>query len=306
MIKKYLLTVLTSLLIITSISLPIFSETNYVESPNIDDEDITIVDGKDVENGGSEIEIEKNDGHVEKVIITPYEDRNNIKDEHAYNQLVEAYESIKNANNLEELVPEIKKIANDQGANTEDLGVRYLFDISVFDGEADENGIYIELNTEFENLSDFICLMEYKDGIWSIVEGVKIDPNNPNRIYIPINTNSAAYAVVVANDYNYSGDSPIIDDGDDEKKSRCYLHWIYVIIAAIFTILFIIINKEINNNKNNKYLPLIKLLLVLIDIFGNLILFNIYKACNLDIIALVANYAIVLLACILSIRDKDE
>ena len=313
-LKKNILVILTSLLLMTSISLPIFSDAlPFIESPNNDKYNaVSIVGGIEIEGGGTLIQVKREDGCIDDVVLTPFKYRDNIKNKNSYDQLVAAYESIKNAKTLKDLEPDIEPLANSMGANVEDLSVRYLFDITIYENHRAEthdektHGVYVELPVEFEDIEDFICLMVYVNGEWQIVEGVEIDPTNPRRMFIPIITGSGAYALVVANGYNYK---------EAESDLGYIIHWIILLLSLITTILFIITtNKEDQEyyedkdekEKNIKAIKLIRILILTIDVLLSLFLYVFFRHSEIDIIALLINYTLVLLAYLMSKKDQDE
>lgn len=306
MVKKALIVLFTTLLLTVSISLPVFGDTpTFVESPTNDKyNESTIVDGRQVEGGGTAIDVLRKDGCIDTVVLTPFKYKDNIKNVKSYKQICDAYESIKSVNNLEQLNPKIKKIANDEGANTEDLSVRYLFDVTIYEDHLEKHDdtlheTYTELHVEFGTLENFICLMMYKDGKWLIVEDVILDPNDPTRMFIPIITGSASYAIVCANAYNYEGIK--CDCG-----VCCDVHWILLFIGTIVMIVMLLLKDNNDEEGENKPLNTVKFLILAIDILLSLIIYIFFKQCELDIIALVINYIVCLISVLLSAKNKDE
>lgn len=322
-LKKLFLSFITILIVVGNVSLPIFAyeSTPTVESPTKEKEERIIIDKDDKQETTTNketiiqekedeksdyIDLERNDGCFDRVVITSYEDRDNIIDPIAYEQICKAYNEINEANDLSVLNKDIEDIAYDHNTEVENLAVRYLFDISIFTNYDEKvhdektHNTYTDLHVEFENLEDFVCLMMYKDGVWSIVEGVRIDPENPNRLFIPILTGCASYALVVANGYNQV--EPII-----EENKGGIIHWIILLLGAILTVLFIILrNKEDDRNDSIKGIKTIKVLLLIIDYVLSLFLFIFYRDCELDIIALLINYTITLLSFLMNKKDQDE
>lgn len=320
--KKLLLAVLTILIVVGNVTLPVFADDNeVVESPNKEKEhkeEKIVDDGKkedkptdkeeQKEETTDQITIERKDGCYDIVVITSYEDRENIKDEYAYNQICEAYEEINDSILLSDLVPEIEDVAHENKANVQDLAVRYLFDLSIynnFDEKVHDENTHnkeVELHVEFQTLEDFVCVMMFKDGVWSIVEGARLDPNDPTRLFIPIITGSATYAIVVASDYNYQ-DEPVID----EPITKEIYHWVILLLGLILGVIFIITtNKEDEKNDDIKPIKMIRILLLLIDILISLIIYIFYKECDLEIIALLINYSFVTLVYLYTRKDENE
>lgn len=310
---KKILTLLTVFLLLLTSSINVFAD-NFVSSPNTKERDeISIVGGIDIENGGSYILIEREDECVDKVVFTPYKYKETIENEKSYEQIVEAYKEIEASEDLSILEPKLIKLAHEKGAETTDLAVRYLFDVTVYEDvhsnhhSPDSHPTYVEIHVEAETLEDMVCVMLFVDGEWQVLEGVRLDPNDPTRLFIPIITGSGTYAIVVANGYNY-------------VPGCCIIHWIILLLAVIVSIIFALVRTKVQDDKKNeekelsekvtdetnKLVDLIKILILIIDVIVCLILYIFFRGCDLDIIALLINYVVCILTYLMFKKDKDE
>lgn len=306
--KRLVLKLLTTLLILTSIAIPVFGDDgSFVSSPNRNEhEEVSISGGTIIPGGGTYIEVTRSDDCVDKVVLTPYEYRDSIENEDSYNQLVEAYEILEKTEDLSDLAPEIVSIAHDAGYNTEDLAVRYVFDITIYkDKESLHHDpklheTYLELEVDADTLENYVCIMLYNNGKWTVVEGVRFDPNDPSKIYIPIITGSGTYAIIVGNEHTYG--------------IGCFIHWIILGLGVLTSIIMLIIvdrkDDESTNSdekeKDTKFLRTIKVLIIGIDYVLCIILMILFSNCKLDIIALMINYVGSLLFALLMKKEKDE
>lgn len=159
---KKILVICFALLIAASMSVSAFAENGgFISSPTGKPAPVLV----EATNQSDEC--------VAEVIVTAYGDRDSL-DAEAREELEDAYATIVDADNLSELNKKIPAIARDQGTKTANLAVSDLFDISFTDcGDHAEHGVF-DLVMEAEALKDFVCLLAYEAGTWSIVDDAKI------------------------------------------------------------------------------------------------------------------------------------
>lgn len=285
-------------------------------------EESKVIEKEVLDNGQSIEVVVRDDGCHDRIVVTPYADRKLIKNVKSYNQLLEAYEQIEKADVLTKLDPFIEEVAKQKGALVEDLVVRNLFDITIYSDQQETHddllhNTYAQIELETDTLDNFVCLMMFKDGKWLIVKDAFVDPNNPSVLSVPVITDSASYAIVVANKYDYIPDDVVIPEGNG-----CYIHWIILFMASLTALLFALLlidqtNKEredIETNHENhealnrliRLFKILKIVLLIVDFIICTISFIFFRNCEFDIYVLILNY----LACVLILlkikKDKNE
>ena len=136
------------------------------------------------------------------IYITSFGDRN-VLDLIDREKLENAYNSIRDAVNIESLVPDIKDIASNLNVSPENLGISDLFHIGISDST--DGKFKIQLDSE--TIKNFVGLIYFEDGQWHVVEDAAIEDN-----YLVFTTDlPRAFAVVVDVD-NSSIDVPVTGD----------------------------------------------------------------------------------------------
>lgn len=107
----------------------------------------------------------KGDGKLE---ISSYADRDALSPE-AREAFEAAYNTIVNAKDVTALNGGIAALAEKAGAKASDLAVSDMFDISLAEGSG---SFTVTLQTEAAK--NFVCLLHYANGAWTIVEDAKI------------------------------------------------------------------------------------------------------------------------------------
>ncbi|MBE6542566.1 MAG: hypothetical protein E7672_09020, partial [Ruminococcaceae bacterium] len=93
------------------------------------------------------------------LVIVGYGDRDSLTDEQK-KEFEDSYDSIRNAEDLSDLVGELKEIAEALGVDTDDLEVSDLFNIIL-----GKNGdVYSDVTISPEVLDNFVALIQYVDG----------------------------------------------------------------------------------------------------------------------------------------------
>lgn len=299
--KKVKLIFLALLIMFVSSFASVFAD-DYVSSPNNEEkqQELSIEGGTPIAGGGFYIDVTRKDSCIDRVILTPFEYRENIKNDKSYKQLMEAYEQIENCEDLADLDGALTLIANSKGAITEDLAVRYLFDITVekdFHEETHndaEHESYVEVNLKAETLEDFVCLMMYKDGNWFVVEEAYVDEVDKTKLHVPVITDSQTYAVVVANDYRYV-------EGQIGESHYCEAHWVIALSAAVTAYVLEVIFKNRFILKTST-----KVLVCVLDIIFSILVYIFFGGCNYDIPVLIINVVVCLVVIFYTTVLKDK
>lgn len=284
--KKILISILTAILLITGTYLPVFCDENEVFVPSITvREDVELV---------SDPIIEEPDECVYELVVTPYIYRDRIESQESRELLEIAYESIIAVDNVAELnESDITEVAHRMGAETEDLVVRDLFDVTMYNREKGVNHSQavhvrnVQFTVETQDLSNFVCLLVYAKGKWTVVDDVSVlKDRNLLNVYTE---ELSPFALIVASDYRYTG-----------HAFGCIWH-LYIIITMLITyVLTNLIRKNDKKTKESKkrYI-LIRDLICLISLILSII-FYIFGTCKYDVYALIADILIVTITFIYS------
>lgn len=288
--KKLLTTLLMTLILITGIITPVFSDT-FVPSIGVRD-DVQIV---------SDTIIEYDDECSDELIITPYIRRLDIKSQESEQLLEESYAQILNVDDISKLCEDLTPIAHTLGVETEDLVVRDLFDITAYEyhtsdhhNDRDHNIPY-DITLKVDSLENFVALMVYYDNQWHIVEDVEVIKDE-NLLHFLTNELSP-FALIVATDYRYVA-----------SAHGCIWH-LYICITMIIT--FILIqcikrNKDTETSDKKKKNILLRDILLLISLIL-CVIFYIFGTCKYDIYALIAELTVITIAFIYTHpHNKDE
>lgn len=133
-----------------------------------------------------------------KLNIISYRDRKTL-DSDKKEDFENSYSSISNADNLGNLNSGLKEIASSKNVGLGSLAVSDLF-YAQCDGCSDHeshNGFKIGLSAA--SMKNFIALMNYKDGAWTLVDGATLDANGNLTVSTKL---LGAFAVVVNKDAN--------------------------------------------------------------------------------------------------------
>ena len=293
---------LLTMAIIIGIYVPCFADEG-APSP-ITPEDVVIVDDKPGTEPTIIINPEKTDDepieYEVEIEVHSFLYKDEIKDEFAKQQLEEAYRQISTIDNISNLVPDkIEEISHKYGAETKDLVVRDLFDVSAYigDGEQiDQNGTY-SFTLHAQNLDNFICLLVYHNDEWHVVENVEVLKDEE---LLKVETDELSpFAIVVATKYDYNNEIP----------SGCTNHYFIMFTTIITFVLTQIIRRKDSNTKQIiRRNVLIRDILCLISLLVSVI-FYIFNNCEYDIYALIAEIIVVAIAFIYShpfSKDKND
>lgn len=108
--------------------------------------------------------------------IVPYSKRNNY-DARTQQLLNESYATIVNAPDLTYLSDELKKIAEDKEIPAGNLAVVDLFSkyyLGCEEHDHEQHG-YTRIKLKPETVKNFVALLNYNDGKWSVVPNVKVE-----------------------------------------------------------------------------------------------------------------------------------
>ena len=179
--KKFL-SIILSILMLATTQITALAADNFVGSPTANNKP-TLIESTSV------------DGNDYKVVINSFAERDQLNK----NQKIDfenAYNSIKNANNLIELNSELKDLADNKNLNVEDLSVSDIFNISYHDNNGnvvDNNGTF-KIKVKAATLNNFVGLMHYDGQTWTMVKGAKINADG----YLEFTTDyQGTFAVVV-------------------------------------------------------------------------------------------------------------
>lgn len=295
---------LLTMAIILGIYVPCFADEG-APSPTTP-EDVVIVDDKPGTEPTIIIKPEKTDDepieHVIEIEVHSFLYKDEIKDEFAKQQLEEAYRQISSLDDISNLVPdEIEQIAHKYGAETKDLVVRDLFDVSAYiDGEQidqSKDSTY-SFTLHAQNLDNFICLLVYHNDEWHVVENVEVLKDE--ELLKVVTDELSPFAIVVATKYDYNNEIP----------SGCTIHYFIMFTTIITFVLTQIIRRKDSNTKQIiRRNVLIRDILCLISLLVSVI-FYIFNNCEYDIYALIAEVLVVAIAFIyshpFSKDNKDE
>lgn len=287
--KKLLITLLSSILLITGMISPVFSDA-FVPSIGV---------REDVELISDSIIIEPDDC-VYELIVTSYIDKDTIESDESKQQIQEAYEMILEAEDVSDLDEDIIEIAHNLGAETEDLVVRDLFDVTMYHREESEHhseAVHIK-NVAFtikaQDLDNFVCLLVYHDGKWDVVKNVEVikDENLLNVLTEEL----SPFALIVATDYKYVA-----------TAHGCIWH-LFIIITMIIT--FVLTNsirrRDAETRDKKKKNIWIRDIICLISLILSII-FYIFGTCKYDIYALIAELIIIVITYVYSHPyNKDD
>ena len=159
---------------------------------------------------------------VAELIVTAYSDRDSLSEEDRQ-RLEEAYEWVKETDNLISLTNSLIKIAKDQGIKTTDLAVSDLFDITSTDCDGHAQHGAFDITLEAESLENFVALLHFYDGEWHIVNGAEVKGNG-NHLVFEENIFSP-FAIVVNT-----------AEPEEEKSTFGSMETIIIIIAVVVTI----------------------------------------------------------------------
>ncbi len=179
---KKLITVCLILVMLITMSLPTFAVGGFVESPSNNPAPEVIESENESEDCESEI------------IITPYIEKDELPEDVKEN-LEEAYDDIKENPNLGDLVEELEEIAEELEIDVIDLAVSDLFDVGCTDCDDHENHGEFSIVFEADTLKNFVALLQYVDGVWTVVSGAKVSEDG-TRLEFTSN-GVGAFAIVV-------------------------------------------------------------------------------------------------------------
>ena len=129
-------------------------------------------------NPAPELVVGKNetDGCEAELIITAYGRRDRLSVD-ARQKIEEAYSIIIGTEDLTSLNKDIGTIAKDLGVSASSLAVSDLFDISSTDCDDHANHGHFDITLKSDTLKNFVCLLHYYNGEWSVVESAEVTHN---------------------------------------------------------------------------------------------------------------------------------
>ena len=153
--------ILLALILLGAISV-VASAGKFVSSPSSNPAP-TLVEGKNLsEDCKSEVQ------------VTAYKNRDLLtsKDRQA---IETAYTDIVGTVDISSLNSKVKDMAAELGINVADLAVSDLFDISATQCQEHEGHGKYKITLKAETLDKFVCLLNYHNDEWRIIEGAKAD-----------------------------------------------------------------------------------------------------------------------------------
>lgn len=280
--KKILISTLISLLLVTGIVIPVFSDA-FVPSIKVR-EDVTI---------HSNPVIVQPDGCVDELEVTSYINKDKITSEESKQQIDEAYQTIIEAQDVSSLTEEIVDVAHELGAEVEDLVVRDLFDVTMYHVETSENhkeSLHVRnvaFTLEAHDLDNFVGLLVYHHGKWHLVDEVEV-LKDENLINV-ISDELSPFAIITASAFKYKGEG-----------HGCIWH-LYICITMIIT--FVLLNifrrKDSETRDKKKRNIVIRDILCIISLILSII-FYIFGTCKYDIYALIAELTIIIITFVYS------
>ena len=147
-----------------------------------------------------------------KLILTAYADRKTLP-ENLCAMIEKAYDMIVGTDDLSTLNSGVADLAKDAGVKVTALSVSDLFDLRYVDcSNHDLHGSFL-IVIESETLENFVCLLHYYNGEWSIVDSAKVTNNGK---YLEFTAKEfSPFAIVVKTDAEnvtppYTGDNSAI------------------------------------------------------------------------------------------------
>ena len=147
-----------------------------------------------------------------KLILTAYADRKTLP-ENLCAMIEKAYDMIVETDDLSTLNSGVADLAKDAGVKVTALSVSDLFDLRYVDcSNHDLHGSF-RIVIESETLENFVCLLHYYNGEWSIVDSAKVTNNGK---YLEFTAKEfSPFAIVVKTDAEnvtppYTGDNSAI------------------------------------------------------------------------------------------------
>lgn len=147
-----------------------------------------------------------------KLILTAYADRKTLP-ENLCAMIEKAYDMIVGTDDLSTLNSGVADLAKDAGVKVTALSVSDLFDLRYVDcSNHDLHGSF-RIVIESETLENFVCLLHYYNGEWSIVDIAKVTNNGK---YLEFTAKEfSPFAIVVKTDAEnvtppYTGDNSAI------------------------------------------------------------------------------------------------
>lgn len=188
---KKILTVVLMIAMVMSLTLAVSAEVGgFIQSPS-NNHAPTLVEGANIDPGC-----------IAQVIITAYIDRHELPTEKLL-LLEEAYRIIAENPDLSALNSTLVELAAELGISVSDLAVSDMFDISATDCDEHDGHGHFDITLKADTLANFVCLLHYYKGVWSIVDGATVteegthlefDVKEFSPFAIVVNTNPDAKA----------------------------------------------------------------------------------------------------------------
>lgn len=160
-----------------------------------------------------------------ELIITAYVNRDQLPEELRL-QIEEAYRIIVENPDLSVLNAKLAELAEELGVEVTDLAVSDLFDIHYVNcGDHDDHG-HFDITLKAETLENFVCLLHYYNGEFTIVEDAKVTQNGEHLEFTA--TEFSPFAIVV-NTGESNPDAPQTND----------MFTVYIAVAAISGLMII-------------------------------------------------------------------
>lgn len=147
-----------------------------------------------------------------ELIITPYAERNTLPED-LRKQFEDAYNDIKETDDLSDLNSRLAQEATKLGVDVSALEVSDLFNLHETDCEIHEGHGKYDVTLKPETLKNFVGLLHYVNGSWSFVDNVSVTNNGE---YLEFNTDGfGPYAIVVNTGAAGGTDGPHTSDLGD-------------------------------------------------------------------------------------------
>lgn len=148
----------------------------------------------------------KDEDCTANLVVTPFGDRDNLPENHK-EQFEQAYDQIKNTEDLTTLIVDLGKLAADKGLDKDQLAVSDLFTTHVTDCDVHDDHFDFDITLDVDMLSHFVALVQLNgNGEWEIVNDARVT-NNGEHLAFSVEE-LGTFAVVV------SKDKPTIPDAD--------------------------------------------------------------------------------------------
>ena len=178
----------------------------------------------------------KSEDCVAELTITAYVNRDQLSED-SRKKIEQAYSEIMGATDLDSLNAKIDEIAEERGVDSEYFAVSDLFDISESNCENHEGHSEFDVVLSAETLNNFVCLLHYYNGEWTVVENAKVT-NNGEHLQFSVDEFSP-FAIVVSN-----AEAPDQPAANNNIATAIAIVADVIVIAGIIVLIILMLKKR--------------------------------------------------------------